>query len=122
MFFQPNVYTVSTLVKPHLHGRHTDLHKREHRLCLPPCQLDGQYTASGCGLLWAAQGRLEESADRLQRSGPQRQGDGQDQVPRHAERGDGVRGCQEASSLGRYVFGSEISYNKPPPRLPGLGC
>jgi hypothetical protein len=24
------------------------------------------------------------------------------------------------SSLGRYVFGSEISYNKPPPRLPGL--
>ncbi len=26
------------------------------------------------------------------------------------------------SSLGRYVFGSEISYNKPPPRLPGLGC
>ncbi len=28
----------------------------------------------------------------------------------------------EVSSLGRYVFGSEISYNKPPPRLPGLGC
>jgi hypothetical protein len=27
-----------------------------------------------------------------------------------------------SSSLGRYVFGSEISYNKPPPRLPGLGC
>jgi hypothetical protein len=27
-----------------------------------------------------------------------------------------------ASSLGRYVFGSEISYNKLPPRLPGLGC
>jgi hypothetical protein len=27
-----------------------------------------------------------------------------------------------ASSLGRYVFGSEISYNKAPPRLPGLGC
>ncbi len=26
------------------------------------------------------------------------------------------------SSLGRYVFGSEISYNKAPPRLPGLGC
>ncbi len=26
------------------------------------------------------------------------------------------------SSLGRYVFGSEISYNKPPPRLTGLGC
>jgi hypothetical protein len=26
------------------------------------------------------------------------------------------------SSLGRYVFGSEISYNKPPPRLPGLAC
>ncbi len=25
-----------------------------------------------------------------------------------------------ASSLGRYVFGSEISYNKAPPRLPGL--
>ena len=24
------------------------------------------------------------------------------------------------SSLGRYVFGSEISYNKAPPRLPGL--
>ena len=24
------------------------------------------------------------------------------------------------SSLGRYVFGSEISYNKPPPRLPAL--
>ncbi len=24
------------------------------------------------------------------------------------------------SSLGRYVFGSEISYNKPPPRLPEL--
>ncbi len=23
-------------------------------------------------------------------------------------------------SLGRYVFGSEISYNKAPPRLPGL--
>jgi hypothetical protein len=28
----------------------------------------------------------------------------------------------DASSLGRYVFGSEISYNKAPPRLPGLGC
>jgi hypothetical protein len=28
----------------------------------------------------------------------------------------------EPSSLGRYVFGSEISYNKAPPRLPGLGC
>jgi hypothetical protein len=26
------------------------------------------------------------------------------------------------SSLGRYVFGSELSYNKAPPRLPGLGC
>ncbi len=26
----------------------------------------------------------------------------------------------KSSSLGRYVFGSEISYNKPPPRLPGL--
>ncbi len=25
-----------------------------------------------------------------------------------------------SSSLGRYVFGSEISYNKAPPRLPGL--
>ncbi len=31
-----------------------------------------------------------------------------------------TRTCE--SSLGRYVFGSEISYNKPPPRLPGLGC
>ena len=30
--------------------------------------------------------------------------------------------CDPFSSLGRYVFGSEISYNKPPPRLPGLGC
>ncbi len=29
---------------------------------------------------------------------------------------------RQVSSLGRYVFGSEISYNKPPPRLPGLGC
>ncbi len=28
----------------------------------------------------------------------------------------------QLSSLGRYVFGSEISYNKAPPRLPGLGC
>ena len=28
----------------------------------------------------------------------------------------------DESSLGRYVFGSEISYNKAPPRLPGLGC
>ncbi len=27
-----------------------------------------------------------------------------------------------ASCLGRYVFGSEISYNKAPPRLPGLAC
>jgi hypothetical protein len=32
------------------------------------------------------------------------------------------RGVGYGSSLGRYVFGSEISYNKPPPRLPGLGC
>ena len=24
--------------------------------------------------------------------------------------------------VGRYAFGSEISYNKAPPRLPGLGC
>ena len=33
-------------------------------------------------------------------------------------------GCEDEgeSSLGRYVFGSEISYNKAPPRLPGLGC
>ncbi len=29
---------------------------------------------------------------------------------------------EQGSSLGRYVFGSEISYNKAPPRLPGLGC
>ncbi len=29
---------------------------------------------------------------------------------------------EHRSSLGRYVFGSEISYNKAPPRLPGLGC
>jgi hypothetical protein len=28
----------------------------------------------------------------------------------------------DSSSLGRYVFGSEILYNKAPPRLPGLGC
>jgi hypothetical protein len=71
--------------------------------CLPPCQLDGQYTASGFGLLWAAKGRLEEAADRLQRPGPHRQGDGQDQVPRHAEGGDGVRGrgCQEVAAAVR---------------------
>ena len=31
-------------------------------------------------------------------------------------------GNTDTSSLGRYVFGSEISYNKAPPRLPGLGC
>ncbi len=31
-------------------------------------------------------------------------------------------GIGDGSSLGRYVFGSEISYNKAPPRLPGLGC
>jgi hypothetical protein len=29
---------------------------------------------------------------------------------------------EAVSSLGRYVFGSEISYNKAPPRLPGLAC
>ncbi len=34
--------------------------------------------------------------------------------------GNGATGGN--SSLGRYVFGSEISYNKAPPRLPGLGC
>jgi hypothetical protein len=34
----------------------------------------------------------------------------------------GVENCTDKSSLGRYVFGSEISYNKAPPRLPGLGC
>ncbi len=39
----------------------------------------------------------------------------------------GLHGVETAegggvSSLGRYVFGSEISYNKAPPRLPGLGC
>jgi hypothetical protein len=28
--------------------------------------------------------------------------------------------ASRVSSLGRYVFGSEISYNKAPPRLPGL--
>ncbi len=33
-----------------------------------------------------------------------------------------VPSATESSSLGRYVFGSEISYNKPPPRLPGLAC
>ncbi len=33
-----------------------------------------------------------------------------------------MRGFTYGSSLGRYVFGSEISYNKAPPRLPGLGC
>ena len=51
----------------------------------------------------AAQGRLEEAADRLQRPEPQRQGDGQDQVPRHAEGGDGVRGrgCQEVAAAVR---------------------
>ncbi len=40
-----------------------------------------------------------------------------------AESGPGVVGSGlGSSSLGRYVFGSEISYNKAPPRLPGLGC
>jgi hypothetical protein len=33
-----------------------------------------------------------------------------------------IFGRGHISSLGRYVFGSEISYNKAPPRLPGLGC
>jgi hypothetical protein len=33
-----------------------------------------------------------------------------------------LKSVKNVSSLGRYVFGSEISYNKPPPRLPGLGC
>ena len=28
----------------------------------------------------------------------------------------------DISSLGRYVFGSVLSYNKAPPRLPGLAC
>jgi hypothetical protein len=37
-------------------------------------------------------------------------------------RGDEERMAAVVSSLGRYVFGSEISYNKAPPRLPGLGC
>ncbi len=37
-------------------------------------------------------------------------------------RGENAKLSRQASSLGRYVFGSEISYNKPPPRLPGLGC
>jgi hypothetical protein len=36
-------------------------------------------------------------------------------------RGENAKLSRQASSLGRYVFGSEISYNKPPPRLPGLG-
>ena len=40
--------------------------------------------------------------------------------PEHAVALQEVDGTQ--SSLGRYVFGSEISYNKAPPRLPGLGC
>ncbi len=31
-----------------------------------------------------------------------------------------TRWGRKISSLGRYVFGSEISYNKAPPRLPGL--
>jgi hypothetical protein len=35
---------------------------------------------------------------------------------------DRTRAAYDDSSLGRYVFGSEISYNKAPPRLPGLGC
>ncbi len=34
----------------------------------------------------------------------------------------GTDSLKSISSLGRYVFGSEISYNKAPPRLPGLGC
>jgi hypothetical protein len=33
-----------------------------------------------------------------------------------------IKNNMSLSSLGRYVFGSEISYNKAPPRLPGLGC
>ncbi len=35
---------------------------------------------------------------------------------------DDINTNSAPSSLGRYVFGSEISYNKAPPRLPGLGC
>ncbi len=38
------------------------------------------------------------------------------------QHGKGKETLADGSSLGRYVFGSEISYNKPPPRLPGLGC
>jgi hypothetical protein len=37
-------------------------------------------------------------------------------------RSKNIRISSTVSSLGRYVFGSEISYNKAPPRLPGLGC
>jgi hypothetical protein len=99
MFFQPNIYTVGTLVKPHLHERHTDLQKREHRLCLPPCQLDGQYTASGCGLLWAAQGRLEEAADRLRRPDPNAKAMDKTKFPGMLKEVMGVRGCQEAAAV-----------------------
>jgi hypothetical protein len=43
------------------------------------------------------------------------------QVSRHIRQLHQLQHTQR-SSLGRYVFGSEISYNKAPPRLPGLGC
>ncbi len=38
----------------------------------------------------------------------------------HLQNNNNKRTMTVQSSLGRYVFGSEISYNKAPPRLPGL--
>ncbi len=45
-----------------------------------------------------------------------------DTIARYKNRNLNQKTGSDDSSLGRYVFGSEISYNKPPPRLPGLGC
>ena len=65
------------------------------------------------------QGR--ETGDRRRtaedREGRQETGEGRQETGKGDRRQE-----KDGSSLGRYVFGSEISYNKAPPRLPGLGC
>ncbi len=43
-------------------------------------------------------------------------------IQERTDRKEETKKGKQRSSLGRYVFGSEISYNKAPPRLPGLAC
>jgi hypothetical protein len=82
---------------------------------------EGKEREGGCEEIEMETGR-GGGGKRLRWRGGERGAKEEKEMGRGREGGAKERKRWGGSSLGRYVFGSEISYNKAPPRLPGLGC